>query len=121
MFFPSKSLQSFDPFRKQKEEAFEAAVSQLRVVADSLSSSHSIEEKFVQSLKLSLWSNRCDLSLSNGIVEDQQDSGLGNVQALDQFLLADDSKKAFQVVNQHSSKIIGKFQHLEKIPCHLFS
>lgn len=56
---------------------------------------------------MSLWSNRCDLSLSNGSQLSEEESLLSNVKELDKFLLHDDTDKVFELLDKNPKKIIG--------------
>ncbi|XP_059062731.1 damage-control phosphatase ARMT1-like [Achroia grisella] len=68
----SKSLQNFDPFDAQKEQALMSSFEPKCVVADKLVTMLPTGDKekrksdFITLLKICLWSNKCDLSLSVG-------------------------------------------------------
>lgn len=105
----------------QKQEAFKVALSEIKVVSKiTLSILHSLETskedlrtRFIELFKMSLWSNRCDLSLSNGSQMTEEESLLSNVKELDSCLLADDSGKVFELLDKHPKKIIGNLVILE--------
>lgn len=67
-----KSLKDFDYFGQQKEQSFHANMQWMCLVADKLVNMWNKSEKdkrkadFVTLLKLCLWANKCDLSLSVG-------------------------------------------------------
>lgn len=116
-------MQNFDPFEKQKKDSFEIALSELKAVSKlTLSILNSLESskdnlriKFVELLKICLWGNRCDLSLSNGALLSEEESVLSNVKLLDQCILRDDSEKVFELLDAHSKKLIGKYNKLVQI------
>ncbi|KPJ14847.1 UPF0364 protein C6orf211-like [Papilio machaon] len=68
----SKGLKNFDPFDEQKLKAFQNSLEPMCVVADKLVTMLSPSDKdkrkadFITLLKICLWSNKCDLSLSMG-------------------------------------------------------
>ncbi|XP_052747953.1 damage-control phosphatase ARMT1-like isoform X2 [Galleria mellonella] len=68
----SKSLKNFDPFEEQKEHALKSNIELMCVVADKLvtmlpaSGKDKRKADFVTLLKICLWANKCDLSLSMG-------------------------------------------------------
>ncbi|KAL4707526.1 hypothetical protein ACJJTC_000278 [Scirpophaga incertulas] len=67
-----KSLNDFDPFGEQKAQSFAIALEPMCVVADKvmtmLSESNKDKRKadFISLIKICLWANKCDLSLSVG-------------------------------------------------------
>jgi len=102
-------LKDFDPFRKQKEEAFDAALQQVQTLIDLIKSqvNQSISDRLKILLKCSLWSNRCDLSISNGSVDTQENGLLSNIDHLQKFILTDDTDKAIEVLTK-SPGIVGR-------------
>ncbi|XP_069363277.1 damage-control phosphatase ARMT1-like isoform X5 [Maniola hyperantus] len=68
----SKGLRFFDPFDEQKDNSFRNSLEPMCLVADKLvtmlpaSDKDKRKQDFITLLKLCLWSNKCDLSLSNG-------------------------------------------------------
>ncbi|XP_045540785.1 damage-control phosphatase ARMT1 isoform X3 [Papilio machaon] len=68
----SKGLKNFDPFDEQKLKAFQNSLEPMCVVADKLvtmlppSDKDKRKADFITLLKICLWSNKCDLSLSMG-------------------------------------------------------
>lgn len=65
-----ESLKCFDPFSVQKHLTFEQSLEAMCLIADNQMDelSHSILDKvhFIRLLKMTLWGNKCDLSLSAG-------------------------------------------------------
>ncbi|XP_068624460.1 damage-control phosphatase ARMT1 [Battus philenor] len=68
----SKGLQNFDPFDEQKEQSFKNSLEPMCVVADKLvtmlppSDKDKRKADLTTLLKICLWANKCDLSLSMG-------------------------------------------------------
>ncbi|CAH2232319.1 jg26319 [Pararge aegeria aegeria] len=68
----SKGLSDFDPFDEQKDKSFTNSLEPMCLVADKLvnmlpaSDKDKRKQDFITLLKLCLWSNKCDLSLSMG-------------------------------------------------------
>ncbi|XP_063835480.1 damage-control phosphatase ARMT1-like isoform X2 [Ostrinia nubilalis] len=67
-----KGLQNFDPFDEQKEKAFAGGMEPMCIVAEKLvtmlpeSDKDKRKADFITLLKICLWANKCDLSLSMG-------------------------------------------------------
>ncbi|CAK1594875.1 unnamed protein product [Parnassius mnemosyne] len=68
----TKGLQNFDPFDEQKEKSFQNSLEPMCVVAEKLTTMLQTGDKdkrkadFTTLLKICLWANKCDLSLSMG-------------------------------------------------------
>ncbi|CAK1549137.1 unnamed protein product [Leptosia nina] len=68
----TKTLANFDPFDEQKDQSFNNSMEPMCVVAEKLISMLPESDKdkrkadFITLLKVCLWSNKCDLSLSMG-------------------------------------------------------
>ncbi|XP_063543484.1 damage-control phosphatase ARMT1-like isoform X2 [Cydia strobilella] len=120
------SLNDFDPFGDQKRQAFEDGKEAMCMVATQLmpllspSDKDKRKQDFMTLLKICLWSNKCDLSLSVGepvsFVSGEKGKDPSQMPAVDPFqmvldfkdkLLADDTAKiADQVVAK--AEAIGK-------------
>ncbi|XP_052742874.1 damage-control phosphatase ARMT1 isoform X2 [Bicyclus anynana] len=67
-----KSLNKFDPFDEQKDKSFTNSLEPMCMVADKLFTMLPLSDKdkrkqdFITLIKLCLWANKCDLSLSLG-------------------------------------------------------
>ncbi|CAH4032330.1 unnamed protein product [Pieris brassicae] len=68
----TKGLANFDPFDEQKDQSFNNSIEPMCVVAEKLltmlpeSDKDKRKADFISLLKICLWSNKCDLSLSMG-------------------------------------------------------
>ncbi|XP_060803840.1 damage-control phosphatase ARMT1 [Amyelois transitella] len=106
----NNGLSSFDPFEDQKRKAFDSTIEMMCVVAEKLTGMLACSDKkkqredFITLIKLCLWSNQCDLSLTDGADLDL-DAGAGAI--LDPFeiikkfkdkVLVDDSEKVVDYV-----------------------
>jgi hypothetical protein len=95
----SSELSEFDFFAKQKREAFYGsiqAVTTLLNTRDSWSDNNDgqmLKCKLVKLLKISLWGNKCDLSISAGSAQTFHQDPLTQIETLQSNLLIDDSDK----------------------------
>ncbi len=90
----SRDLHDFDFFGKQKKEAFYGslrAISSLLSTRDLWSSCNKDLSKVQGLLKISLWANKCDLSISAGASQNFHHDPLAQIEALQSNLLVDDS------------------------------
>ncbi|CAH0718380.1 unnamed protein product, partial [Brenthis ino] len=95
----TKNLRNFDPFDEQKEKAFMESLEPMCVVADKLvtmlpeSDKDKRKSDFATLLKICLWANKCDLSLSMGEqVNLKDDASITSRKLLDPFQLVLDLK-----------------------------
>ncbi|CAJ0591439.1 unnamed protein product [Cylicocyclus nassatus] len=94
-------LKSFDIFKDQKVEGFSGHLDQIR---DSISYLLSIKESSEKQekevlegfLKMCLWGNKCDLSLSCGEAATMKHSPVEAARLLDEFILCNDFKIAIE-------------------------
>lgn len=107
--FSSKSLATYDPFETQKQDGFRNSLNSITLLARHamglLSRTENVstaerKHELIKLLKLNLWGNRCDLSLSGGA----ESNSVGNpVELLDSFeddLLIDDTKIVWDVLHK---------------------
>lgn len=125
----SKTLKNFDPFADQKQKSFEGSLELMCIVADKLVNMLSKSDKdkcksdFVTLLKLCLWANKCDLSLSSGeqvfLNGNNADGKATTSNIIDPFqmildfkdkLLVDDTSK---IVDQVTNKAEAMMKNLE--------
>ncbi|XP_014204987.1 protein-glutamate O-methyltransferase [Copidosoma floridanum] len=106
-FFLTEHLKAYDPFSIQKEESFfkaKGSFSHLSKYVLNLidtKNDHNIaeQEKFLINLiKLNLWGNKCDLSLSTGNVDSQNDNPLNLLESLDSDILIDNSNEVWRLL-----------------------
>ena len=71
-FEVTKYVNKFDPFNESKEQALKSSIKAIEVLADFMrkityKQDFNIEDQFIRFIELSLWGNKCDLSLSAGV------------------------------------------------------
>ena len=70
-FEVTKYVNSFDPFNESKEQSLKSSIKPIEVLADFLKTieynqDFDVENQFIRFIELSLWGNKCDMSLSAG-------------------------------------------------------
>ncbi|XP_041985741.1 damage-control phosphatase ARMT1-like isoform X2 [Aricia agestis] len=121
----SKNLKNFDYFAEQKDQSFQNSVELMCIVAERLREMIKDEDQskrkanFVALLKVCLWSNKCDLSLSNG-----EQVGLSDgPNVIDPFLvttqlkdklLVDDSEKIYDGIVSRAESFAKALQEASK-------
>ena len=106
----SPELADFDFFAKQKREAFYGsleAVLALLAARDCWPMTAHSSDTLVGLLKISLWGNKCDLSISAGATQNSNPDPLSQVQELKSNPLVDDSQRvAAHLLSQQGSPCI---------------
>ncbi|XP_058796917.1 damage-control phosphatase ARMT1-like [Phymastichus coffea] len=101
-------LKTYDPFLIQKKESYFQSLKSMNFVSEHImklintSSNFNTEElqnNFITFLRLSLWGNRCDLSLSSGELISQEHNPLNLLESLNNKLLIDDSRKVWNLLD----------------------
>ncbi|XP_037029531.1 damage-control phosphatase ARMT1-like [Bradysia coprophila] len=114
-FEDTETLKDFDYFRHQKTNALInsfGAMSQVVQHVNEFQSKASkspsdLEESFTRILKLDLWGNRCDLSISVGKEIKQSGNPFLQIDALNPFILVDRSKDIWNcIINGQSGQTI---------------
>ncbi|CAD7089490.1 unnamed protein product [Hermetia illucens] len=109
IFELSTHLRDFDYFQKQKENALTCCTESLEKVAKSIDAHKEMERKcfkdfFRRLLKLNLWGNRCDLSISAGKEIIQTGDPYTDIDILDKYILVDQSADVWECVSQDDTK-----------------
>lgn len=96
-------MKSFDPFKSQKIEAYNKSLPSILELGQHLVTALNkpdldLKSEFITLLKLNLWGNKLDLSISMGAINKDQSSTLFDIGGLDTDLLADDSDKIWSAV-----------------------
>lgn len=109
-------LNTFDPFRCKKEESFVTAqelmthtgLYVLELLSEQ-SEEYCMRTEFINLLKLNLWGNKCDISLSNGVVNTQALDEIATITSLECNILSDHSERIWEAVSRKncSSHVIG--------------
>ena len=106
-FRMSPDLATYDFFAKQKHEAFYHsldAITNLLTARDTWNDND--VSKLSGLLKLSLWGNKCDLSISAGTSTSFDSNPLAQIDNFQSRLLVDDSQKVVQHCSSHRDAII---------------
>ncbi|XP_034478684.1 damage-control phosphatase ARMT1 [Drosophila innubila] len=99
--FQLSRLAGFDYFSRQKSTATQLSLDAMLAVAKATRSSESNAATFQQLLKLNLWGNRCDLSITSGKQVKPTGDAFDLVQELDSNLLVDNTNAIW--LSLHSS------------------
>lgn len=102
-------LHSYDPFEQQKQSAFTNSLVSIQALcthtmnlvrkAESLSVSQTKEE-LIKLLKLNLWGNKCDLSLSAGAEVSQSSNPIQVLKSLEKDILVDNSEFVWNLLRK---------------------
>ncbi|XP_055902584.1 damage-control phosphatase ARMT1-like [Eupeodes corollae] len=93
-------MRDYDYFQKQKENALTCCTDALENVVNSTRDSVLSEEFFIRILKLNLWGNRCDLSISEGKEIKQTGNLFDSVDSLNSNILVDDTKHIWNCISK---------------------
>ena len=113
-FRTTKYLKTYDPFRQQKEEALYEAVEPAVVLGDFLESAKLDPDTLQALLEVTLWGNRCDLSISQGEKNTQTGDIVQQLSSLRVKILANDSEQVWKAIqgakvngNNNNRRFIG--------------
>ncbi|CAG9855611.1 unnamed protein product [Phyllotreta striolata] len=97
-------LKDFDYFQSHKQQSYMSAIPLIEKMSEFITlvlTQRAEKATFIQLIKMNLWGNKCDLSLSLGKVGD--DNTLFDVEALDPYILCDHSEKIWEAVTSRAS------------------
>lgn len=104
----SPPIHDFDVFKEGKEENFFESqesidalclhLQQLRPARDL--SEDRLKEEFLRLLQISLWGNKCDLSLSGGESSSQKTNVINSLEGLKPFILIDDTESLWTLLSK---------------------
>ncbi|XP_044730173.1 damage-control phosphatase ARMT1-like [Chrysoperla carnea] len=105
--FDCTLLKNFDPFRNQKQDAYFTSHDAMTLVSEflvyqlhkCLRKDEELEIFFKKLMKLCLWGNKCDLSLSLGAESSQKQDPLDELDSLDKFIIVDHIDDIWKVLN----------------------
>lgn len=107
----SKSMNDYDPFVISKQDSAYGAIGAFIRLAEALfqtvTSMETANKKveFINLLKLSLWGNKCDLSLTNGqVVKLDNLSNSEITEMMDLYILSDSSRIVWNLASEVSEK-----------------
>ncbi|XP_075066312.1 damage-control phosphatase ARMT1 [Mixophyes fleayi] len=105
----SPPICKFDVFREAKNESFFQSqpamlalctdLHELKRNMESLSRDQSRKE-FYRLLQVSLWGNKCDLSISGGLDNSQKSSILSSLESLQPFILVDNMESLWNILSK---------------------
>ncbi|XP_066592897.1 damage-control phosphatase ARMT1-like isoform X2 [Prorops nasuta] len=99
LFLLTKTLKQYDPFEEQKKDGFtnslDSITSLTKYVMNTLNSDElseaNMKDTFIKLVKLNLWGNKCDLSLSAGAASNQTGDPVDLLKSLDKDILVDNT------------------------------
>ncbi|XP_067007683.2 damage-control phosphatase ARMT1 isoform X2 [Anabrus simplex] len=107
MFELSTSLQSMDPFRKQKEDALYNSMTTISFLSSYIMKlfqrpnelrNEEVRRELIKLIHVNLWGNRCDLSISSGADIVLTEDPLLKVNELNDCLLVNDAEKVWDTL-----------------------
>ncbi|XP_076264907.1 damage-control phosphatase ARMT1-like [Rhynchophorus ferrugineus] len=102
IFSEFNTMKDFDYFSYSKRDSYNKALPMITQMGRYLlkieNDSNNVEDTFKALLKLNLWGNKCDLSLSLGKVDGP--SNVFDTHLLDEYLLSDDSDNIWLTINK---------------------
>ncbi|KAG8224895.1 hypothetical protein J437_LFUL004635 [Ladona fulva] len=126
VFEISKTFSSFDPYDKQKYEAFTnslGSISSLSKYSNAVineipeKSIHDLKEELLLMLQISTWGNQCDLALNSEESGSKLEEAVKQVNDKQEYILANDSEKVWDLMQrtketacrEHHQVVVGKF------------
>lgn len=109
VFENTVTLNTCDPFQILKQQQFLVSVEHLTKLADhvlsldNVNSKEKLKEEFIKLIKINLWANKLDLSLSFGKIGKHQLDPMEDIMKLETNLLCDHSEDAWQNVTESSA------------------
>ncbi|EZA57634.1 hypothetical protein X777_00734 [Ooceraea biroi] len=109
----TSTISNYDPFETQKRDVFINSLESMDAVASYLkniirSEEHdqelNLKNDFLRLLKLTLWSNRQDLSISAGSPLSQIGNPLDALESLNDNIIVNDSECAWHIVSERTGK-----------------
>ncbi|XP_050539354.1 damage-control phosphatase ARMT1-like [Daktulosphaira vitifoliae] len=112
VFEKTSTLKNFDPFESLKLNAFKESKSSMIALGEFISSklanlniqNYEIKALFEQILKISLWGNRCDLSLSAGKSTTISEDPSKAIKLLDKYLITNKSDEIWEILQKTENK-----------------
>lgn len=113
IFENTNNLKEYDPFRTKKEEAFLTSQELMTYTGQFLlellnekTDNYCIKSEFINMLKLNLWGNKCDTSITNGVVSTKDLNQIATVNVLESNILCDHSEKIWESISRDSASDI---------------
>ncbi|XP_050039950.1 damage-control phosphatase ARMT1-like [Dermacentor andersoni] len=113
-FYMSGKLKDYDYFAKFKRDALDGAIDAVRVLIDSASSNAhrdaaptALKQVTRRLIEMSLWGNRCDLSLSCGADASSQADALQQTDVLRPFIISNHTDKLLEHICKLRKRNLG--------------
>ena len=106
-FTATRHLNTYDYFKSQKDSSFFESVDAASVLGDFVLSAKPNQETLQSLLQVSLWGNRCDLSMSSGEQNSQQTHLLDQLTTLKSLVLCDDSDQFWKYLQEAPKAVAG--------------
>ncbi|CAK9301321.1 unnamed protein product [Gordionus sp. m RMFG-2023] len=121
-FFNSKFLQDFDPFSEIKHQSFENSIDAILIICEYLyklnnlgwEDSDAMEAIFHKIMKVSLWGNKFDLSLSNMNATQVVENPLVNLDSFDPFIMRNDLQFVLNHLKRLKERSLGATNNLHQ-------
>ncbi|GAB0090165.1 Protein-glutamate O-methyltransferase [Sergentomyia squamirostris] len=115
IFEDTTTLTEFDYFRKQKEGAFSGSLDAFLRLTEKFNETREAKSKedlkvlFRQLIRVNLWGNRVDMSLSAGVTMTQSEDPFAAIAKLEEYILADDTEAIWECISRADGNIIVDF------------
>uniref|UniRef100_T1JPB2 Sugar phosphate phosphatase n=1 Tax=Strigamia maritima TaxID=126957 RepID=T1JPB2_STRMM len=111
----SNTLKKIDCFQKQKEDSVFQSAETMAIlgahlinILNNINNAEELKSHFNEMLQISLWSNRCDLSIAAGAERAQKDDPIKSLNNLSQFILVNNSQQTVDhIINVNQQKSQG--------------
>ncbi|XP_028398767.1 protein-glutamate O-methyltransferase-like [Dendronephthya gigantea] len=108
-FVSSSMFKDYDPFSAQKQESFFSTMDSVKSLSENVinctnmlsenSSDEAVRLEFETLLQFSLWANKCDLSVSGGVIKDGQHTGMAEqLEHLKAWILVDNTSEVWKLL-----------------------
>lgn len=107
--FLTHGLKTYDPFEKQKQDGFNKSMNSITVLSQFVMEFINRKEELslaerkhalIKLLKLNLWGNRCDLSLSGGAESSQSGNPIELLDSFQKDLIVDDTQFLWDLLSR---------------------
>ncbi|XP_055692988.1 damage-control phosphatase ARMT1 [Lutzomyia longipalpis] len=115
MFEETTTLREFDYFRRQKKDAFMGSLEAFQQLTEKFNEKRMVKTRdelrglFRQLMRVNLWGNRIDLSISGGKIVSQCGDPFEALGNLEEYILADDTAAVWDCIATTDGNIIVDF------------
>uniref|UniRef100_A0A6B2EKQ7 Sugar phosphate phosphatase n=1 Tax=Phlebotomus kandelakii TaxID=1109342 RepID=A0A6B2EKQ7_9DIPT len=115
MFEETVTLRDFDYFQNQKVDAFKGSEDAFLRLTDKFNetreakSREELKQLFRQLMRVNLWGNRIDLSISGGKIVSQDEDPFAALANLESFILVNDTDAIWECISATDGNIIVDF------------